>query len=262
MIETPIDKAHAAMQAAPEDDKARLRFYERVGDAELFLLLLEEPNGDDIAPQVITLPEATFVLAFDTEDRLSEFVGETAPYAAVSGRIIAAMLAGQKIGVGLNLEVAPSAILLPPEAIAWLSSTLGHGPDEVEERVTEFTAPTGLPEALLTALDEKLSTTAGLAQSAYLVGVVYESGARGHMLGFVDALEQAQPALAKAASEALTFSGVEAGAMDVGFFNGSDATTAQLARAGLRFELPQAQELQQLTMKAPGMDPAKPPKLK
>ena len=50
--------------------------------------------------------------------------------------------------------------------------------------------------------------------------------------------------------------------MDVGFFETSDATTALLARAGLRFELPQAQELQQLTMTTPGMDPEKPPKLK
>jgi len=262
MTQTPIDKAHAAMEAHPEDDTARLRFYERVADAELFLLLLEEPQGDDIAPQVITLPEATFVLAFDTEDRLSEFVGETAPYAALSGRIIAGMLAEQGIGLGLNLEIAPSAMLLPPEAVAWLSDTLGHGPEEVEERISEFTSPKGLPETLLTALDEKLSTTAGLAQSAYLVGVVYENGTRGHMLGFVDALDPAKPALAKAASEALTFSGVEAGAMDVGFFETSDATTALLARAGLRFELPQAQELQQLTMTTPGMDPEKPPKLK
>lgn len=262
MTLTPIDKAHAAMEAAPDDDTARLRFYERVADAELFLLLLEDPNGDDIAPQVITLPEATFVLAFDTQDRLAEFVGEPAPYAALSGRVIAAMLAEQKIGLGLNLEIAPSAMLLPPEAVAWLSETLGHGPQEVEERITEFTAPIGLPEPLLTALDQKLSTTAGLAHSAYLVGVVYESGSRGHLLGYVDALDQAKPALAKAASEALTFSGIEAGAMDVGFFASTDAATAQLARAGLRFDLPQAQELQQLTMSAPGMDPDKPPKLK
>ena len=37
--ETPLDAAHAAMEAAPEDDAARLRFYERLADSELFLLL-------------------------------------------------------------------------------------------------------------------------------------------------------------------------------------------------------------------------------
>ena len=36
---TPIDTAHAAMEAAPEDGALRLRFYERISDSELFLML-------------------------------------------------------------------------------------------------------------------------------------------------------------------------------------------------------------------------------
>ena len=39
MTETPLDLAFAAMQAAPDEDAPRLRFYERLADAELFLLL-------------------------------------------------------------------------------------------------------------------------------------------------------------------------------------------------------------------------------
>ncbi len=39
---TPLDTAHAAMEAAPADDAARLRFYERLADSEMFLLLSEE----------------------------------------------------------------------------------------------------------------------------------------------------------------------------------------------------------------------------
>ncbi len=70
---------------------------------------------------------------------------------------------------------------------------------------------------LLTALDQKLATATGLAKSAYLVGVTYDTGAKGHLLGFVNAVEAAQGALAKAVSEALTFSGIEAGAWMLGF---------------------------------------------
>ena len=36
---TDLDQAHAAMETAPEDDTARLRFYERLADTELFMLL-------------------------------------------------------------------------------------------------------------------------------------------------------------------------------------------------------------------------------
>ncbi|MGB8622714.1 MAG: SseB family protein, partial [Paracoccaceae bacterium] len=130
--QTPLDRAHAAMEAAPEDDAVRLRFFERLADCELFLLLSREAEGEDIAPKVFDLEGGAFVLVFDREERLADFVGETAPYAALSGRLIAGMLAGQGIGMGVNLGVAPSSILIPAEAIGWLADTLGQRPAEVE----------------------------------------------------------------------------------------------------------------------------------
>ncbi|WP_372884620.1 SseB family protein [Shimia sp.] len=259
---TPLDQAHAKMEADAEDDAARLRFYERLADAELFLLLTKEPEGDNIAPELFELSDHSFVLVFDTEERLSSFVGKPASYAALSGRAIAAMLAGQNIGLGVNLEVAPSSILVPPEALAWLADTLTHAPDEVEATPQEFTAPAGLPESLISALDQKLSTAEGLAKFAYLVGVSYENGSKSHLLGFVDAVPQAEGALAKAVSEALTFSGIEAGALDVGFFAASDPVSAQLARAGLRFDLPEPQAPREYVPVMPGSDPDSPPRLR
>lgn len=259
---TPLDQFHASMEGAPQDDGARLRFFERLADAELFLLLEKEPEEDRISPEVFETSDASFVLVFDTEERLSQFVGRVAPYAALSGRIIATMLAGQGIGLALNPDVAPSSMLVPSEALGWLVDTLTHAPDEVEAKVEAFTAPKGLPEVLISALDAKLATTAGLAKMAYLVGVTYEGGAQSHLLGFVDTVEAAQGALAKAVNEALTFSGIEAGALDVGFFAANDPVAAQLARAGLRFDLPEPAQAADYVPVTPGSDPAKPPILK
>ena len=59
MSETVIDRAFAAMQAAPDDEAAHLAFYERVADAELYLLLEKEAVADVIEPlaiQTATLP--------------------------------------------------------------------------------------------------------------------------------------------------------------------------------------------------------------
>ncbi|AHD00204.1 SseB family protein [Leisingera methylohalidivorans] len=259
--ETPLDLAHAAMEAAPADDAARLRFYERLADSELFLMLTEEAAGGQISPELFETPEGAFVLVFDREERLGQFAGKAVPYAALSGRVIAQMLAGQGVGLGLNLEVAPSAILIPAGAVGWLHQTLGHAPEEVEAAVEMFTAPKGLPEALLTALDAKLATAGGLAAAAYLAGVRYAGGGQGHLLGFVGAKEAAQPSLAKAASEALTFSGIEAGAMDVAFFAAEDPVAASLARVGLRFDLPQPPEPDTYQPEIPGSNPDKPPRL-
>ncbi len=262
MSDTPIDLAHAAMEAAPQDDAARLRFYERLADAELFLLLEKEPEGETISPEVFEVQDQSFVLVFDTDERLAKFVGKPAPYAALSGRMIAQMLAPSGIGLGVNLEVAPSSILIPGDAVSWLVETLDNGPDEVEAKVDAFTAPAGLPEALVTALDAKLSTAVGLARWAYLVGTEHESGMKSHMIGFVGAIPEAQGALAKAVSEALTFSGIDAGALDVGFFDTSDPVAAQLARVGLRFDLPEPEARTEYVQVAPGSDPEKPPKLR
>jgi len=152
-------------------------------------------------------------------------------------------------------------MLLDPEAVAWLAQMVGEAPGTHEARITEVAPPAGLPEALLPALDAKLASAAGLAPLAYLVSVAFESGARGHMLGIVDAVPGAEEALAQAVREALIFSGLEAAALEVGFFRGSDAMAARLARHGLRFDLPEPAARGEGPL-APGRDPEAPPILK
>lgn len=258
---TALDAAHAAMEAAPQDDAARLRFFERLADSELFLMLTEEARDENISPELFDVADGRFVLAFDLEERLARFAGRPVPYVALSGRVLSSMLSGQGIGLGLNLEAAPSSMLIPAEALGWLAETLQHGPEEVQQRLSEFSPPVGLPDVLLTALDTKLATAAGLAAAAFLVGTRSQDGGQGHLLGFVAAVEGAQPALARAVSEALTFSGIEAGALDVGFFASGDPAAAALAKVGLRFDLPQPQA-PHMERAAPGSDPARPPILK
>lgn len=259
---TLLDRAHAAMETDPDDDGARLRFYEHLAASELYLLLAGEPAEDSVTPAIFEVSDQSYVLAFDREDRLTQFTGSTAPYAALSGRTVAGMLAAQRLGLALNMEVAPSSILIPPEAVAWLADALGRGPEEIEVAIEEVDAPAGLPEPLLTALDARLAGAAGLADLAYLVGATYESGARGHLLAFVDARPGAEPALAQAVSEVLGFSGLEAVALDVGFFEGSDPVAARLAKVGLRFDLPKPEVSAVVPGAAPGRNPDRPPRLK
>lgn len=260
--QTPLDFAHAAMEAAPQDDAARLRFFERLADSVLFLMLREEAQGENISPETFELADGVFVLVFDSEERLAAFAGRVVPYASVSGRVIAGMLAGQGIGLGVNLDVAPSSILIPSEAIGWLQRTLDHAPDEVEDSFRAFMPPTGIPEPVLSALDAKLASASGLAQAAFLAGVEYAAGGRGHLVGFVGAREGAEGALAKAVGEALTFSGAEAGTLDVAFLAADAQAADRLARVGLRFDLPQPEPPRIHAPKPPGSNPDEPPRLR
>ena len=206
---TVLDDAHAAMEAGGEVE--RLRFYERLVDAELYVLLAEEA-GEAIKPKVFPLEDGPVVLAFDRADRLAEFTGP-APFAEMTGRRLAPMLAEARLGLGLNLGVAPSAILLPADAMAWLADALSRAPEPRTDQPREVRVP-NVPEVFLQGLDAKLPGLAGLAASAVLVDADYAKG-RGLLLAFLDAVSEARTALARAVGEALIFSGLDAGLVDV-----------------------------------------------
>ena len=239
MTDTPtaLDAAHAAMAADPDDDAARLRYYARLADTEMFLLLEAEAAGGTLAPRVFPLDDGPVVLAFDSEERLAAFAAGPAPYAALPGRVIAAQLAGQGIGLGVNLG-AGAAMLLPAEAMGWLAALLDRAPQTAAARPRAVHPPGALPEALMAALETKLARAWGLAAGAVLAGVEYDDGRRGHLLAFLGAAPGAEAALARAAGEALTFSGLDAGEMDVAFLDRADPVAAAMGRVGVAIALP------------------------
>ncbi|MBM1219732.1 SseB family protein [Ponticoccus sp. SC2-23] len=256
-----IDRAHAAMAADEADDALRLAFFGVFADAPLVILLEDEAAEDSVSPRVIEVSGVPYVLAFDSDERLAEYAGEIAPYAGLSGRGLAELLDGQGVGIALNLTVAPSEYLVPPDAVSWLTQTLAHAPDQAEARPVAVRAPADLPAPLATSLARKLDGTGDLAQAAWLVVAEYSDGQHGSLLVFVGAEEAAQPALAVAVSEALAFSGLEAGALDVTFADADSALAERVARVGRAVELPRRPVVETAPV-APGMDPDKPPRLR
>lgn len=259
MTETALDALVVEMSAAPEDVSVRVRFFARFADAELFLLLEHEATGDQVSPRLFDLPDGRFVAIFDTLERLVTFAQHPSPYVSLTGRALALMLEAQHIGAILN-PGDDLAYAVEPDAMSWLRQVTEQEPAVVPAHITEVTPPLHVPEDLLKALDAKLAGAPGLAQAAYLVGVRYSAGADGYLLGFVDAVDGAQPALARAANEALGFSGLGAAALDVGFFAEGEDFAAKLAKVGLRFDLPKQEAGLRTGPSAPGMDPSRPPR--
>lgn len=262
MIETVIDAAFAAQEAAPEAEGPRMRFHERVLDAELFLLLEAEPEGARILPRIFDLEEGRFVLAFDRDERLAAFLDGPAPYAALAGRRLVEMLAGQGIGIGLNLGAAPSATLLPAEAVLWMAGLMASAPVEAEGVARRITAPRAAPEALIGALDAKLAVMAEVIGAAHLVTAEFGEGRAGLMLALVDVPEEARASVAAAIAEAVRFSGLEEARVDVTFLGAGAPALGAIRREGLTFELPRVVAEEPVARVAPGMDPARPPILR
>ncbi len=261
---TILDRAQDALAADPSNEALQLRFYHALADAELFLLLDRDPEDERINPRVFDLDDGPVILAFDSEDRLASLGPGPVPYAALPGRVIAAHLTGQGVSLGVNLGTgAASEVLLPPEALRWLTETLDHVPQAAEARPAAFHAPGALPEALTAALAFTLGGAAGLASGAVIAGVSYDDGRRGHMLAILDVTPGAEEALARAAGEALTFSGLEAGQMDVVFLASDSQAAGAMARVGSTLAIEPAPEPEaRPAPKGPGMDPDRPPVLR
>lgn len=258
---TPLDFAHEAMESA-QDDTAAMRFYERFADAELFLMLKDDASDETALPLIFPTADGDVALVFDREERLAEFVDTPTPFVALSGRRIAKLLAGQNIGLGLNLGVAPSSMLLPHSAVDWLHEVLGAESVEITETPKSFHTPKGLPKNLILALDAKLANMSGVVGAAYLVGVAYQSGHISHMLALIDVPEAAQSGVAEAISEAMQFSGIDAGQLDVTFIPLTSPHIDALQKCGLGFEIPELILPKSIAPPAPGMDPATPPILR
>jgi hypothetical protein len=252
---TPLDAAYRA-QASDPDPVLRLRFHERVLDAELLLLLAEEAAGDRLRPEIFALAEGRFALAFDRDDRLAAFVGAPAPFVALAGRRLVALLAGQGVGIGLNLG-APSAILLPGASVDWLAGMARDAPQAAAERLRSVAAPAEVPPGLIAALGPKLAAMADVVATAHLVEARL-AGGTGLLLALGGVPDGAREAAAAAIAEAVRFSGLDGG-LDVTFLDPGTPAHAAVARVGMRFELPRDTPP---ARRGPGMDPERPPRLR
>ena len=255
-----LDRAHAAMAVGGE--AAGLAFYRALADAELFLLLKAEAEGDNLVPEVFALSDGPHLLAFDSEERLALFAGSVAPYATLPGRVIVGLMAGQneaRLSLGLNIGAdAASQMILPPEALIWLAQMLDQAPPEtLEARVAEFQPPR-VPQAVLSALS---SCLAGVGQ-ALIVGVRYRDGRQSQMLALTGVAKAAEVRLARAVTEALAFSGVDAGALDLVFATEGDAALARMAGLALVLAGHAAPRPEIKAPVGPGLDPARPPILR
>ena len=245
-----LDSRYAEMQAGGDG----LAFYHALADTELFVLLETEAEGEVMSPQIFDLAESAVVLAFDSAERLARFVAGPQPYAALPGRVIVGQMAGQGLALGLNIGVgAASEVILPPEALDWLMEMLDQTPPQATSDVITGFEPPDVPQAVLLALPLALIG----ATRAYLVGVCYKNGRRDQLLAVMGVAERDETRVARAVTEALAFSGLDAAALDLAFMTAEDAVLARMAGVALVFE-----PSRRISPAGPKKTKAPPPKLR
>ena len=247
-----LDTLVADLMAGPEDEGRARALYAALAGTELCLLLAEEARGDSLAPKLAPLETGPVALAFDSEERLTDFSGP-APFAALSGRTLAELLAPSEIGLGLNLGTAGEYILTP-DVLAWIAEHQVDATASTAQPVA-LHPPDSLAEALLPEIEARLAAAQGMAEQAVLARAEYPGGLHRPLIGFIGARAGAEAGLSTLIGEALAIAGLDPAGCDIAFLPPDGPLTARARAAGLVIDLPQPP-----ARLAP--DPTKPPRLR
>ena len=209
--ETPLDLAHAAMEAAPENDAARLRFYERLADAELFPYAdwgTEAAGRADLAGAVRDAGSAPLCWSSTARSGWRNLRAGRCLMRRCRAGCICQMLAGQGIGLGLNLEVATICHADPGRGhVDWLvtrhsANTPAGDRGATAPRSQRPHVPTG--GAVVSGLDRQACDCIGIGGVLPIWPRCTYDGrcAQGHVLAFIDAVpRRRQQALALQGSQ-------------------------------------------------------------
>ena len=257
-----LNKAFREMSQDPENNDARLNYYGVLADTDLFLLLEQEPSNGILEPKFIQLEGNNFALAFDSEENLSEFYGEAAAFAQITGRVLAKMLLEEKIGLGINLGVSEGELLLPYSVIEWFVSVLEETPDVVQNSPKKFLSANAFPEIMLKVLQEKLEPAVGLFDEIWICGVEYDEDEFSNLICLIGAQKPAEQAMIKSIKEVLSFSDINLGNTDVAQFNYDDEACSIIREIGIKLEFPQVPKLKSAAKGQKNKATLRPPRLR
>ncbi len=257
-----LNKAFREMSQDPENNDARLNYYGVLADTDLFLLLEQETSSEILEPKIIQLKENNFALAFDSEENLSEFYGEAAAFAQITGRVLAKMLLEEKIGLGINLGVSEGELLLPYSVIEWFVSVLDETPNLVQTTPKKFLPVKAFPGIIFKALQQKLKPAVGLFDEIWICAVEYNEDETSHLICLMGVQNSVQQAIVKSINEVLSFTDIDLGNIDVAHFSYGDEACIKIREIGIKFEFPEVTEVKNATRDVKNKAALEPPKLR
>jgi hypothetical protein len=240
-LRTPLDRAHDAAHQHGADDAAMARFYALLVETPLMVPVHPVAEDSPISPQVFDLSTGPVALAFDADERMTAFFEGPVEYVALTGRSLVEALAGQGLGLALNLGEAPSATLLDAETIRWVAAEMGGEVDAMDLGGALTLSPPGnAPHSLLAALAERVAQMPGLVQEAWLVTLTPETAEARLALLLLPgtAARRAVPGVVTALSRAAAVHGSEAGSVAVGVLDEVHPLLAPARRTGLALHPP------------------------
>jgi len=164
-IETPLDLAFERARNDPEETAG---FYDALFAATIFLPIdrafdddgnQSEASASAIEPIFYDVEGEPTLLIFDTEERLAIWTEEPIDYVGLTGRQLFEMFDGGQ-QVALNINVAPSSVIISVETVTWLHERAvetGNSDEVVAGTALEVTAPPALDTEVVARIAARIA---------------------------------------------------------------------------------------------------------
>ncbi len=235
---TPLDRAHAAMTAAPDDEAPRRAYLALLAGHELLIALRDDGAKGAVEPESVEIEGTTFVIAHDGDARLAAGRQGAVARLAATGAEIARLLAPEGLGLILNPGAPEVAFVLDPEGVRWLAAEAGDPPRTQERPLGAFGPPAIASPAALAALDARLAEAGALVRRAALAGARDAEGLPTLVLALAGVPAEAEAGLAEGLGALLRLAGAQGARADILFLPEAGPEFAAIAAAGLVFEPP------------------------
>lgn len=189
---TPLDRAYVeATQGGKESV-----FYNAFLSSTIFIATVDAPakeenrrtgENDKISPIIIESDGSTYLMLFDTKERLASWAQREVGFAAVPGHTIVEMM-DTDFHWALNVGTEYMKTFVPEE-IKWMKENLIKAQDESVPPGTQVIigAPAKIPTGLIESLTENLKTRNSEVKAAYLGQVYYvREGEKPHLALVLD----------------------------------------------------------------------------
>ena len=221
MRELSIDELYSCVHNEPNNTERKLEFYRRIFGNDFLVVLQNSDFDDDFRPKIFDTQEGKFLLCFENNQKLTNFITQETAHVLLSFKEIIELIKNKKIGIALNIG-NHSGILLDLKAVDWIEQVISAGQvEELRSVPIEFEFPTLGNEFLLSNLKIVLETMSGMTKKAILAQAHYKDLNVCLFLGFIDSPQLFHKFIKERLLDVLTLHKSDRIFLDVAFLSSS-----------------------------------------
>ena len=241
MKELSIDELYSYLYSEPSNINRKLEFYQRILGNDFLVVLENSDFEEDLRPCIFDTQEGRFLLCFENNEKLTNFVTQETTHALLSFKEIIKLIKNKKIGIALNIG-DHSGVLLDLKAVGWIDQVISTGPaEELSSIPIKFEFPNLVDDCLFDNLQIVVKKLSGMAKKVILARAHYEDLSVSYFLGFIDSPQLFHALIREGVLDIVKLDKSDNTFVDVAFLSSSTELASQLVANGLRIRLPKTQ---------------------